>query len=89
MISIKILASPNSVLFSDIHPFYKWEKQLRDQGLNVSIYFDHKKLRLSENDYLIINNRYFGKKWNQPSDADPASTPLIKYLQEVKKKFKK
>ena len=89
MTPIKILANPRTVLFSDIHPFYRWEKQLREQGLKVSIHFDHKKLKPSGNDYLIINHRYFGSQWTDLLNADPTNSPLVRYLQDVKKQVKK
>ncbi|NEU08809.1 glycosyltransferase family 1 protein [Flavihumibacter sp. R14] len=87
MTSIKILASPRTALFSDLHPFFRWKKQLSEQNIHVSIYFDHKKLKISEHDHLILHHRYFESGWRDFSKPmSENDKTVIHYLKEVRKK---
>lgn len=87
---IKILASPRTVLFSDLHPFFRWKKELKDQGIDVSFHYDHKKLNLTNRDHLIINNRYFRGDWVKSSGNGLNDyTKVIEYLKQIKQQTKK
>ena len=90
MFSLKILASPLLRRFSDLHPFYKWNKQLSDSGINVELVFDHKKIKLDKTDCLIVNHMYFHHMWNNKTlDASANEEEWIKYLIDAKKKVGK
>ena len=90
MNSIKILANPNAVFCSDIHPFFRWEKQLKKEGINVSIYFDHRKMAISNKDNVIINHRYFKSEWmDNYTPGSEENLFVIKFLKTTKERCKK
>jgi hypothetical protein len=82
MIKLKILSSFQSKLYSDFHPFFRWQKQLREQGIHFEMYDDYNKMNLKDTDTLLIYNRFFRKQFKEEEQ-------LIKCLVELKKKAKK
>lgn len=90
MFTLRILASPRRRFFSDLHPFYKWKRNLLDAGINLHVHYDHKKIPNSDIDCLIVNHMYFHDMWNDLLiDAKTNEDEWIEYLIEIKKKVRK
>ncbi|NEU08808.1 glycosyltransferase family 1 protein [Flavihumibacter sp. R14] len=82
MTTLKILTSFKRRLCSDLHPIYRWKKQLEDSGILVHTYYDHRDKGLKNTDTLLIYNRDFK---NQFTDTKQLITALIELKKEVKK----
>ena len=82
--TVKVLCS--SKWKRSLHPFYRWRKQLKDSGLDISFYFDHNDKRLREADNLLIYSKYYDEGWQSISKrTDQNERELIEYLSELKK----
>jgi len=85
MLFLKILAPPYKRFYSDLHPFFKWRKQLLDLGIDVEVLYDHKKVNDKKTDCLIINHMYFHAMWNNKLlSAEANEAEWIVYLQQIK-----
>jgi len=90
MQSLKILVSPQLRFFSGIHPFHRWKKQLSESGVDVQVYYDHKKIPLNSTDCLIVNHKYFHHMWNAKKlDANENEEEWIQYLRQTKERVGK
>jgi hypothetical protein len=92
MFKLKILAdSPKwKSYFSIMFPFYRWEKQLKEQGIDLQIIYDHNDKNLHNGDATILVSRYFNYGWQNISKRTPENeAELINLLISLKKSTNK
>ena len=85
MTNLKILASSKIKYFGDLHPFHKWNKQLREAGIHVEILYDHTNKSLFDAERVILHHRYFDSGWvNALNTATDVNGDFINYLSTLK-----
>ena len=83
--TLKVLDWPKYRFYSDSHPLHRWKNKLRDHGLKVEIYTDHKDHRLINADYLFIHSRYFENGWqNIKTRNSQNEAELLKFLWQAR-----
>lgn len=90
MINLNILAPASIKYFGDLHPFRKWERAFREQGIYITIYDSHTDKNLFNAEYLLMHQRYFDagifRGWETLSErGDEIRKFLTKAKREVKK----
>ena len=90
MIDLNILAPRSIRYFGDLHPFRKWHKSLKEQGINVAFYDSHTDKNLPNSEYLLLHHRYFDtgifSGWeNSPEKGEE----IRKFLTTIKTGVKK
>lgn len=81
MLILKILTSFDRRLCSDLHPLYRWERQLKEQGIALKTFYDYKDEGLKDTDTLIVYNRYLKKQFK-------SNDQLISCLVDLKREVK-
>jgi len=85
MIKLKILAPPSMKFFGDFHAFRKWDKQIREAGIDVEILYDHNSQKLLNADRLMLHHRYFDSGWvNALKTAQDKNGKFVNYLKSLK-----
>lgn len=77
MKTLRILDWPKQRFYSETHPFYRWRKQFRDNGLLVSCHHKHTDKQLADADYLIIHSRYFDMGWQNINTRNSENTEQV------------
>ncbi len=82
---MKVLDWPQYRFYSDSHPLHRWKKKLKEHGIKVQFYTDHRKAGLKEADNLLIHSRYFENGWQNISKRTRQNEDqLLQFLQEMK-----
>ncbi|ADY51392.1 hypothetical protein Pedsa_0820 [Pseudopedobacter saltans DSM 12145] len=87
MKKLRILDWPKQRFYSETHPFYRWKKQFRENGLDVSCHHKHTDNALNDTDYLVIHSRYFDMAWQNINTRNSENTEqVISFLEDMRKK---
>lgn len=83
---LKVLDWPAHRFNSESHPLHRWSKSLREYGIKVEFYANHKSAKLNGADCLFIHSRYFNDGWQNVSKRNSENeAELMNYLFEMKK----
>ena len=88
MVKVNILSDmprwkDHSILFY----IYKWQRDFKNQGIDINIFYDHIKLQASSADVVIILSRYFSEWQNIQRRNNKNEANLIDYLNKIKKNY--
>jgi len=77
---IRFLDWPLKRYYGETHVFHRWKKLLREQGLQVTLHYDHRDRALLDADCLIIHSRYFGAWQNTATRNTRNQDELLAFL---------
>ncbi|WP_316753565.1 glycosyltransferase family 1 protein [Pedobacter gandavensis] len=86
MRTLKILDWPAQRFNSESHPLHKWRTGLRESGILLEFFDDHRNEKLRNSDFLLIHSRYFSAGWQDIHQRNAENEQeLLLFLSEVKR----
>lgn len=84
MVELNVLCNP--IWKRSLHPFFRWDKQLKENGIKTNFYFDHKDKGLRKSENIFIYSKYFDDGWQNVSKRTSQNEgELFTYLINLKK----
>jgi len=80
MKQIRFLDWPLKRYYGETHVFHRWKNLLRENGLQVTLHYDHRDTALLDADSLIIHSRYFGAWQNTATRNTQNHDELLSFL---------
>lgn len=85
MRTLKVIDWPAQRYYSETHPFYKWNSEFKENGIQIKFLKSHNDKDLPDSDFLLIHSRYFEKGKNIYTEQRQDLNYLIDYLSEVRR----
>lgn len=85
MKTLKIIDWPSQRFYSETHPFYRWNSEFKENGIQIKFFNSHLDKNLPDSDYLLIHSRYFEKGKNIFTEQRQDLNYLINYLSEIRR----